>query len=344
MRLLSLVPTTAVIALATSVVLSGCNTASDASGASDSPARSGSAGEEPSAQVVGDVCVDLMAGQHTVAGTVCATVDADSVRVIYQTTGGWTLVETHLWAGLDVAELGKGGIALGRFPWTAEGLGDVTSHSEAIPLSRFGVQQGGDVCPSVMAELVAHAVVEHPSEGRETAYGSGTRLSSKGNWAMWFGLPLVCTGAPVDPPGGDTVAVAPSCFSAWGRTDASVSFLHQLEALPGWVNGPYQGGEYLLPLRSAQGDSVGRVRLVYEGPEMVVQFTVSAGMVLDETHVYVGSSRTPVDGQGLPLAAPGLYPSVHLGLPDPTTDAHSVPGIDGDQYAAAHAVVCPIAP
>jgi hypothetical protein len=271
-------------------------------------------------------------------------VDGDSVRVTYQTTGGWTLVETHLWAGLDVAELGKGGIALGRFPWTAEALGNVTSHSETIALSRFGAQQGAQACLSAVAEIVAHAVVEHPSEGRETAYASGTRLSSKGNWAMWFGLPLTCTGAPVDPPGDDVVAESPSCLSVWGRTEASTSFLHELGELPGWMNGPYQGGEYWLALRSAQGDSVGRVRLVYEGPEIVVQFAVSAGMVLDETHVFVGASKLPIDDQGVALQAPGLYPSVHLGLPDPTTDAHSVPGVDGEQYVAAHAVVCPIAP
>ncbi len=343
MRLCSFFSATAIIALATSVAFTGCNAATDASGDSDSPARTGSEGDVPSALLTGDTCVPLMAGQHTVAGSVCALVDGDSVRVTYRTTGGWTLVETHLWAGVDVAELGKGGLALGRFPWTAEGLGNVTSHSEAIALSRFGAQQGAQACLSTVAEIVAHAVVEHPSEGRETAYASGTRLSSKGNWAMWFGLPLSCTGAPVDPPGDDVVAESPACLSVWGRTAASTSFLHELGGLPGWMNGPYQGGEYWLALRSEQGDSLGRVRVVYEGPEIVVQFAVSSGMVLDETHVFVGASKLPVDGQGGALQAPGLYPSVHLGLPDPTTDAHAVPGVDGEQHVAAHAVVCPIA-
>lgn len=328
--------------LAVSAILLGCDGFVESSSPTSQPSAEAApvpAAALPAAVISGDTCVPLMAGQHTVAGSVCAIVDGDSVRVTYETTGGWSLVETHLWAGQDVSVLGTGGLALGRFPWTAEGLGNVTTHSETLPLSHFGGLQGGSTCPGA-AQFVAHAVVQHPSKGRETAYGSGKRLSQKGNWAMWFGLPLVCTGTTIGEGGGTTRG----CVAAWGRTSESFTFVQDLGGQDGWMNGPYLGGEFILALRSTAGDSVGRVRVVYEGPRVMVQYLADPGMGLEETHAYAGAPAVPTAADGTVLAAPGLFPSVHLGLAKASSDLHTVPDMDGDVHVAAHAVVCPVAP
>ena len=337
-------PTTSVVlfSIAASAILLGCDGLVESSSPTSQP-RAGAApiaAAAPVAAVIsGDTCVPLMAGQHTVAGSVCAAVDGDSVRVTYETTGGWSLVETHLWAGQDVSVLGAGGLALGRFPWTAEGLGNVTTHTESLSLSLFGGVQGGSSCPGA-AQFVAHAVVQHPSKGRETAYGSGKRLSQKGNWAMWFGLPLGCTGATTGEGGGTTGG----CVAAWGRTSESFSFVQGLGGLEGWMNGPFLGGEFFLALRSTAGDSVGRVRVVYEGPRVMVKYETNPGLGLEETHVYVGAPAVPTAADGTVLAAPGLYPNIHLGLAKAPSDLHLVTDVDGDLHVVAHAVVCPVAP
>lgn len=324
--------------IAMSAMLLGCDGLIESASPTSQP-RAEAAPTRAQAVISGDTCVPLMAGQHTVAGTVCVSVVGDSVQVTYATTDGWSLVETHLWAGQDVSALGTGGLALGRFPWTAEGLGNVATHTESIPLSHFGAVQGGDVCPGA-AQFVAHAVVQHPSKGRETAYGSGTRLSRKGSWAMWFGLSLGCTGTTTGEGGG----TSGGCVAAWGRTGESFSFVQDLGGTDGWMNGPYLGGEFILALRTAAGDSIGRVRVVYEGPRVVVRYATDTGMGLEETHVYVGAPALPTAADGTVLAAPGLYPNVHLGLGKASSDFHSVDGVGGDLHVAAHAVVCPVAP
>ena len=49
----------------------------------------------------GTDCMDLMAGQHTQAGSVCYSVNGTDLNVTFSTTGDWQLEEAHAWVGCD---------------------------------------------------------------------------------------------------------------------------------------------------------------------------------------------------------------------------------------------------
>jgi len=75
--------------------------------------------------------VTLWAGQHIDAGTVKIWNDANYLYVLYETTDGWELLETHVYAGTTDPY----GIPPGQFPYKHEGLGGVTSDLYEISLS-----------------------------------------------------------------------------------------------------------------------------------------------------------------------------------------------------------------
>jgi len=140
-----------------------------------------------------EVCVDLIAGQHIVAGTVCVLNEGENLYVTYTTTDGWMLAETHLAVSTDEPGTGEwlgnrwqnraGNPAPGRFPYKAEHDPAVDdTYTYTIPLADIsdGVGAGDTVF------VAAQAVVVHEDEGKETAWGKGERFVERGDWAMFF--------------------------------------------------------------------------------------------------------------------------------------------------------------
>lgn len=123
--------------------------------------------------------VNLIAGQHIVAGTVTVTNTATHLLVTYTTTNGWYIKELHLYAG-DCARIpanNSGNPIPGHFPNKNTFSGSsITTYTYSIPLANL---------PECYC-VAAHAVVSKPGAGTETAWGQGTRIVSKGNWAMKF--------------------------------------------------------------------------------------------------------------------------------------------------------------
>lgn len=123
--------------------------------------------------------VNLIAGQHIPAGTVTVTNTATDLLVTYTTTNGWYIKELHLYAGACamIPANNSGNPIPGHFPYSNSfsGTGTIT-HTYSIPLSRL---------PACYC-IAAHAVVSKPGAGIQTAWGQGTRIVSKGNWAMKF--------------------------------------------------------------------------------------------------------------------------------------------------------------
>jgi hypothetical protein len=298
-------------------------------------------------------CVTLLAGQTTPAGSVCTVVDGDSVRVTYSTTDGWRIFETHMWAGTSFASLPvnkAGNPQVGLFPHASTQTG-VTSVTVSLPLSLFGLSQGMASCAPVTAYVVAHAVVKKQrldgSWQSETAYGEGTRLVQKGNWATWFSITLTC--AQDEPP---QVATEETAF-AFANDSLSMCFIGS-DLLTtnrwGWSNGPLVAGSYSFDLYAgagqcdrSKGTLVGSLGILYNGSTATVTYTMRPGFFLGETHLYAGTDALPssIDrktGAKEYTVAPGQYGNIH-DLDEASSDTYTITGLSGPIFVVAHAVV-----
>lgn len=298
-------------------------------------------------------CVTLLAGQTIAAGNVCTAIDGDSVRVTYNATDGWMIFETHLWAGTSFASLPvnkAGNPQIGLFPYASTQPG-VASFTVALPLSMFGLSQNMTSCAPVTAYLVTHAVVKKMRPDgtwqSETAYGEGTRLVQKGNWATWFSIVLTC--AQDEPP---KVATEETAF-AFANDSLSACFIGS-DLLTtnrwGWSNGPLAPGAYRFDVYAgagqcdrSKGTLVGSLGIVYTGSAATVTYTMRAGFFLEETHLYAGTDPLPstIDrrtGAKEYTVAPGQYGNIH-DLTGASSDTYTITGLSGPIFVVAHAVV-----
>jgi hypothetical protein len=221
---------------------------------------------------------------------------------------------------------------------------DLTTYSFTVPLSTFGLDASMTECAPVNAYVVSHAVVRRPLSGgtyqSETAYGEGTRLVQRGNWATWFSLTLTCTGDDPQP------AVCETAF-AYGGDDA-MRFIDS-DAIDtnrwGWYNGPLGPGSYNFDLYAAagqcdlsKGTQVGQVLVSFDGSRAIVTYAMASGFTLDETHLYVGAEPLPRKDV-VYTEAPGQYGNIHE-LTEASSDTFTVSGLSGSVYVVAHAVAC----
>jgi uncharacterized protein (TIGR02145 family) len=133
-------------------------------------------------------CVDLIAGQHIKIGEVCVVNDNHLLHILYKTTGGWELKETHVAVSMDEPGTGEwivnrwqtrqGNPVPGQFPYHNPLL---SIHSYTISLD--DITNG--VGPDDIVFIAAHAIVEFNDES-VTAWGDGIRFVNRGNWATYF--------------------------------------------------------------------------------------------------------------------------------------------------------------
>ncbi|HEX9164283.1 MAG TPA: hypothetical protein VF862_00115, partial [Gemmatimonadales bacterium] len=96
-------------------------------------------------------CTELMAGQSTDAGGVCATVEGDYLKITYTTAGGWTLTGTHLWVGPQWSQMPQtrtGNPKIGNFPYTS-GLLSTTTHTVSVDLKLWGLNSSMISCEAL---------------------------------------------------------------------------------------------------------------------------------------------------------------------------------------------------
>jgi hypothetical protein len=292
---------------------------------------------DPAGTVSAAASVDLLAGQTIPAGSVALTYADGVLRVQYSTKDGWGLQEAHLAVGASLASIPTnkaGNPVVGSFPHKATGLGGATSYAFDVPMTA----QAGQTL-----YVAAHAVVSRPradgSVQSETAWGAGTRITAKGNWATYFTVTFAAL--LEDDPVYEDVGTA----FAYGGTYAR-SFLSDGFSRWGWTNGPLVAGTYVFDLYAGAGQSdldkgtfVGTVTVAYSGSTAVAEYKMENGYVLAQTHFYAGSAPYPVDRRGNPTVAPGQYPAIHDGLDYAGADTLSVSGLTGGIYAIAHATV-----
>jgi hypothetical protein len=316
--------------------------------------------------VVGEYCTTLFAGQDIDAGLVCAEVvdygDTEELCITYTTTGGWELIEAHLWVG-DTYDgyphTRKGNPKVGNFPHQSGDITGATEYTFCVDLNEFGTEGGTvDLCDLTLY-AAAHAVVGIDTDGdgvydqTETGWGDGDRMVERGNWATYFYIELSCEAGGT--PGDETAETA----FAYGCDDATCFIgLDDEEGGTfsrwGWTNGPLGEGTYYFDIYAGAGQCdltkgtlVGLLTVEYYGGTADVTYSTCGSYAMTETHLYVGDevlARAELHGSPDPgevgkfTVAPGQYPYIHEGL-DTQTDTFSVSGLAGAIYVVAHAVV-----
>jgi len=283
-------------------------------------------------------CVDLLAGQTLVAGQVCVDNDEDYLYVQYSAAAGWSIDEVHLFVGNSLTGMPKtrsGNPQVGLFPYADLVGGDFFEYK--LPLGDFEASCGG----SNLA-LAAHAVVQRTDSGkRESAWGAGTRLVAKGNWATWFEYTTTC---PPPPPTQPTACLATeTAFAVGDQTfhDLGIrggSWGWQITVAAGTANGtaPLYAGA--AQNDTSKGTYVGDVVYQLSNGDLTVTYVMAQSFGLKATHVY--AANTPVTTR-----APGQFGNTHDPLDDVSIDAHTISGLsEGTVYLVAHADVCTVTP
>ncbi len=131
-----------------------------------------------------DTVVKLIAGQIYDAGYVTVYNDMDNLYVIFNTTGGWVMTETHV-AVADslegIPQTKNGSPKIGNFPHK-------TVHDPAVNYYAYIIDLGDwDVCDELY--IATHAVVQELDDNgyviqEQTGWGEGEGFPK--SWAMYF--------------------------------------------------------------------------------------------------------------------------------------------------------------
>ncbi len=129
------------------------------------------------------VTVTLWAGQHTASGTVTVWNDENYLYVQFQTTGGWTLTETHVHVATSLSGIptNEQGIPVpGQFDYTAT-HNHISSYTYTIPLTW---PEGTNL---VIAAHATVALLDGDGEAVqiETAWGGDHREVAHGGGSTW---------------------------------------------------------------------------------------------------------------------------------------------------------------
>ncbi len=129
--------------------------------------------------------VNLLAGQTIHAGTVTVGNDGTYLYVVFDTSDGWTLTETHVAVSTTVDGIPQtktGNPIPGQFDYSAEHQ-NATTYVCVIALSDLGLQPGSSIV------IAAHSIVTKAGSGgkggTQTAWGEGPQFRGK-NWAMYI--------------------------------------------------------------------------------------------------------------------------------------------------------------
>jgi len=313
----------------------------------------------------GQSCVQLTAGQNIDAGTVCFDdIDTnndgtdDALLITYNTTGGWELVETHLFIGTATSQIPmtrSGNPIPGQFPYNSGNITGQTTYTITIPFTELGFSCPGPTKYVVAAHASLRKVVNGVVVDTQTGWGAGTRINTKGNWGTYFDIYITCDETTPPPPGSCTE-------TAFAKGESSTCFSEYPDFLDnptrwGWTNGPLSNGTYTMTLWAGAGQcninngtNVGTLTVDYTGSTATVTYNVNPPYSLTEVHLYVGNEILPKKCTGNPnnpnnyncefTLAPGQYPIVNENLSEGTTSiTYTVPNLSGQIYVVAHATV-----
>lgn len=125
--------------------------------------------------------VDFIAGQHHDAGTITVGNDEEFLYIFIQMNEGWSMDEIHLYLG-DALTLGCNP-APGQFPIKV--AGPLTSHFFKFPIDEVDWLTVPEPEEGEEPELPCVHIALHADVGTETAWGQGEEFCG-GNWSMYF--------------------------------------------------------------------------------------------------------------------------------------------------------------
>lgn len=314
------------------------------------------------AHCVPTVCT-IWAGQTNDVGTITVTNTNTHLTIDIQLTGGVVFdpskdEQVKIWTGTDftlMPQTNTGTPIPGQFPFKS-GSGDPplpeasgSSYSLTIALADAGIVFPAG-CNSTL-HVVAHLDVFGSSiSGGQTAFGGCIAGATGRRWWFYLDHVICCHDTVVDPPdlGGCETAFAKGNW-VW-VTDSNKANPEKLPTLYlirnrwGWAINLLEGGTFIRDLyagaglnNTAKGRKVGTVTVKWYNsadplnpdavPNVVtVEYQLSAGYRLAETHVY--ASNLPP-----PTTAPGRYGNNHdyfLACDNVTYDKHGPLPLEDD--------------
>jgi hypothetical protein len=289
------------------------------------------------------VCKDLLAGKTRDAGNVCFEVSDDNMFVSITTTGGWELMEAHLWLGPDLEAMPrgkKGNPKIGRFPYHSGDITGQTVYIYSIPLAEIAGPDYHDVLCDSDYMVALHSVVRiwNEEEGRyirKSAWAQGTRIVQRGNWGMVVDVQFECEELPP----------ALQCDDAFGYGDTALWDILDGNGNPittdwGWQITVNAGERKFIPIYMnaigndpSNGTYVGIIYIGYSGSYLFVDYYVFPGYSMKKTHLYAGASQTPT-------ADPDQFGHSHTLPTGDRTDVYHLPITGSTLYVVAHAEVC----
>lgn len=252
--------------------------------------------------------VELIAGQTLNVGSVSfSDVDTnndgekDALEVTYSLTSG-VFNDISFWIGSSESGLPvnrAGNPVVGSFPYKFNVAGN-TTHTFRISFSTLNYSPG-PVGTNFKVAAYASVNLNGKSEG---AWGNGTRVVEKGNWAMWFNITI--SEDPETPPSEN------ESFRAFAKGVSAIPVTNYLNGngLWGWTN-PLTAGTNSFDLYNKKGISVGTVTVVYENDEATIKYSLSGNYTFDNVFFHVGSTPLLVLNDEYTLA-PGQMNLVDL--------------------------------
>lgn len=299
-----------------------------------------------SAAVCGTTTWTLWAGQTNNVGTLTVANDTQNIYVTYTLTAPNTSFGTlHLWVGNDLLNLPKnpqGTPVPGHFPHIITPPAGTTTYTFTIPLIELNIQDITKACP-LKLYVVAHAEV-----GSETAFGGDhpVNVAEPGRWWYYAEYNLCCT---VPPP---VIKVCQTAFAKGGyvfTTDPKANpeklpSLNLTKSRWGWAIKLGAPTTQVLDIwagaglnYTSKGTKVGRLTVSWNGSVVTVTYSMFAGYVMKEVHIYAGDPPPTT-------VAPGQYGYTQYFDPPVTTHSESFSLTDTNGvygvWLIAHAVVC----
>ncbi len=271
-------------------------------------------------------------------GSVVIGNDETNLYVTYITSGDWWIEKTKQYVGPEdgVPQLGNGWPEFGKFPIVQIHDPYVQSYTAVIPIEEL------DNCFEVSLGARVYQIENGVQTASYIAYAiHQADLVECMGW-HWEYCKQECN--PPPPLGG--------CETAFADGDELGQCFLGLNGFKfknwGWTNGPIGVTSSTLEwdiwagagqCDHSKGILVGTLFVDYDGSIATVTYNMDTGYVLDETHLYIGSTIVPYKSNGKPTIAPGQYGNQHS-LGGAASDTYTIDGLSGDIYIIAHAVVC----
>ena len=233
----------------------------------------------------------LVAGQYYAVGEVSVWTEVSSgklyLHVKYEITDPkWYLTEVHLAVARDLREIPRtraGNPIPGLFPYKAEGLWDRVAEFTVDLTDVFGL-----TCPDsneTTLYIAAHAVVAKVDEygnvlRTETAWGQGTRFTSRGSWGMYFTYTVICEEY-------QTYCEMRNAGTAWAYGNPFPGASWAMYVV-------YEGGNHATDLILGQHRDIGDVSIWREGNYLYVRIVTSSSYYLNVTHIHVATSLSDI--------------------------------------------------